>query len=279
MPRLQKILKILILFALILLTLRLFFLDAYTILTKSMENTIRAGDFILVNKFVYGAKTPEYIPILNFDIPGFRMPRMRSPEKNDVVVIEKESLPVDLRGYQADFIKRIIAGPEDTLEIRNNAIYINGVRVKKPEGVIFGLNRDDKRSLFPERQKWSKDNYGPITVPKAGTKIRLTAENYRDWIDLIKKETYPESDIRVNGGIIIDDKKLEEYEIRNNYYFVMGDNRNNSIDSRYWGFIDEESIIGKVFLVYWSIDPSVERSGISGFFSGIRWNRIGAFID
>jgi signal peptidase I len=79
--------------------------------------------------------------------------------------------------------------------------------------------------------------------------------------------------------IIIDNKPVSSYTIEKNYLFVLGDNLNHSYDSRYWGFLPEENIIGKAMMVYWSRSQLKPSRGFSGFLSSIRWNRIGRFVD
>lgn len=119
---------------------------------------------------------------------------------------------------------------------------------------------------------WNQDFYGPVLVPKKGLTITLSMENialYRLCI-----EAYEGRELVENGAkFYIDGKQVTSYTFQQNYYFVVGDNRHNSIDSRYWGFLPESYLIGRVSCVFFSIDRTKE-----GFFNGIRWSRIFDFL-
>ncbi len=119
---------------------------------------------------------------------------------------------------------------------------------------------------------WTRDNYGPIWIPKKGESIKLTLENLPIYERPIR--TYEGNKLEVrNGKIYINDQVATQYTFKLDYYWMMGDNRHNSLDSRYWGFVPEDHIVGKPIFIWWSSDP--DRHG----FSGIRWNRLGRFVD
>ena len=121
---------------------------------------------------------------------------------------------------------------------------------------------------------WNRDNYGPLRVPKKGETIQLTAENIMLYRDLI--ENYEHNDkVEVNGStVIINGKPATQYTFKQDYYFMMGDNRNNSADSRYWGFVPEDHIVGKALFIWMSIDPDAQS--LAG---KIRWRRLFNLID
>ena len=119
---------------------------------------------------------------------------------------------------------------------------------------------------------WTRDNYGPVWIPKKGESIELTLENLPIYERPIR--TYEGNDLEVKDGkIYINGKVATKYTFKLDYYWMMGDNRHNSLDSRYWGFVPEDHIVGKPIFIWWSSDP--DRHG----FSGIRWNRLFRFVD
>ncbi|MFH0865297.1 MAG: signal peptidase I [Bacteroidota bacterium] len=128
--------------------------------------------------------------------------------------------------------------------------------------------------LFPfdSTYKWNVDNYGPITVPGAGQTMEINSGNisfYRRIIDVYEENDLLEKD----GKIYINGKEASSYTFKMNYYWLMGDNRHNSADSRFWGFVPEDHIVGKAVFVWLSLDPN------KGLFSGkIRWNKMFRFI-
>ena len=119
---------------------------------------------------------------------------------------------------------------------------------------------------------WTRDNYGPVWIPKKGETINLTLDNIAIYERPIR--VYEGHDLKINNGsIYIDGKLAKTYTFAMDYYWMMGDNRHNSLDSRYWGFVPEDHIVGKPIFIWWSSDP--DRHG----FSGIRWNRLFRFVD
>lgn len=119
---------------------------------------------------------------------------------------------------------------------------------------------------------WTRDNYGPIWIPKKGATLKLTLANLPVYERCIK--VYEGNDLQVKGGkIYINGKPASSYTFKMDYYWMMGDNRHNSADSRYWGFVPEDHVVGKPIFIWWSSDP--DRHG----FKGIRWNRLFRMVD
>ena len=119
---------------------------------------------------------------------------------------------------------------------------------------------------------WTRDNYGPIWIPKKGESIELTLQNLPIYERPIR--TYEGNKLEVKDGkIFINGQAATKYTFKMDYYWMQGDNRHNSLDSRYWGFVPEDHIVGKPIFIWWSSDP--DRGG----FSGIRWNRLFRFVD
>jgi len=136
------------------------------------------------------------------------------------------------------------------------------VKLIKPKG-------EEEMLIFPRdpKFKWNNDNFGPLVIPKKGMTIKLTEENiilYRRVIDVYDNNNYKE----IGGKVYIDDKQVDTYTFKQNYYWMMGDNRHNSADSRSWGFVPEDHVVGKPVLVFYSLNE--EKS----FPSNIRWDRL-----
>jgi signal peptidase I len=181
------------------LFIRQFAVQAFTIPSGSMMDTLLIGDYILVNKFLFGAE----IPLADVHLPG-----LRDPQRGDVVVFK---YPND---ETRDFIKRIIAIGGDTIQVRDNRVILNGQPLEEP------YVRPGSLTGSPSGQC----SYGYACEP-----------------------------LKVPAGS----------------YFVMGDNRDNSQDSRYWGFVRREKIRGKAFLIYWSWN---------GEGHWLRWRRLGQYL-
>ncbi|WP_373516111.1 signal peptidase I, partial [Persicitalea sp.] len=131
-------------------------------------------------------------------------------------------------------------------------------------------------SLYPSSSlvKWNRDNYGPITVPKGGVTVAMTPENVAFYGPVIKYYEGYENVELAEGKISIDGKPIDGYTFKQDYYFMMGDNRHNSADSRYWGFVPMDHIVGKAVFVWMSIDPNPTSAA-----NKIRWNRLFRTID
>ena len=184
------------------LFIRTFVVQAFKIPSGSMLPTLKIGDHLLVNKFIYGLRVP---------FAGTTIIPWKEPVRGDIIVFR---YPKD---RSTDYIKRVIGTPGDTVLIKDRVVIINGERV------------DDPHAHFSRPLGQSpKANYGPVTVPADS-------------------------------------------------YFVMGDNRDNSSDSRFWGFVDEKDILGKAFILYWSWDLEKPLFSIERFTS-VRWSRIGDII-
>lgn len=180
------------------LFIRAFVVQAFKIPSGSMQNTLLIGDYILVNKFIYGVKLPftdiTVIPI-------------KKPKRSDIIVFKFPKDP------SKDFIKRVVAVEGDKVMIRDKKVYVNG-QLQKDHFVVHTDSRIIPAYVQP------RDNMETITVPEG---------------------------------------KL----------FVMGDNRDESNDSRFWKFADVSAVKGKAFIIYWSWN----REDFD-----VRWNRLGGLI-
>jgi signal peptidase I len=182
------------------LVIRAFVVQAFTIPSGSMMDTLLVGDYILVNKFLYGAEVP---------LTDLRLPALREPRRGDIIVFK---YPND---ETRDFIKRIVAVGGETVQVKDNRVLVNG------EGIDEGYVRPGSVPAVPSDHCRYEYGCQPTVVP-AGA------------------------------------------------YFVMGDNRDNSQDSRYWGFVKREKIRGKAFIIYWSWNSDRHW---------LRWRRLGHWLS
>jgi signal peptidase I len=123
--------------------------------------------------------------------------------------------------------------------------------------------------VFPHTQKsqWTADKFGPLLVPARGITIDINEENLPLYSRII--DIYENNDLHVEGkSIYINGKISRSYTFKMNYYFVLGDNRHNSLDSRFWGFVPEDHLVGKAILIWFSKDPG------KSIFKGLRFNRM-----
>lgn len=245
-----------------------------------MKNTLLPGDFIIVNKFAYNISTPKEIPFTNLQIPYITFIETGTPKINDLVIF-------DFKGkYQPDsllanpkLVKRIIACPGDTLQIKNKKFLLNGEELILPLSVLKGkeIQRrswQKEEGIYPPGSKWNRDNYGPLIIPQKGDTIKLSPRNLKRWKQLIVMD-YGDNVLREEGSVItLDNKPIREYVLTKNHYFVIGDNLDVSMDSRYFGFVTDDMIIGKVLIIYWSMDFDKMAPGPLGFLSAIRSDRI-----
>ena len=350
-----------ILFAVVAATLiRWLIMEAYTIPTPSMENSLLVGDFLFVSKFHYGTRTPKtplQVPLTHqkiwfteipsyvdwVQLPQYRLPGFSEVKREDVVVFnvpprelnDGKDYPVDLK---TNYIKRCVGVPGDVLSVKERQVLINGQPLTNPPDMQFSylvtskdeisdrnfetlqidpddynyLGRpesnkavyqmflspqkaeelkkipyivaveDDYRThdgpdmrIFPTSKysPWNGDNYGPVTIPKKGMTIAINDSTLAFYGTAIMEYEHNE-DVKVEDKkLLIDGKEITEYTFKQNYYFMMGDNRHNSLDSRYWGFVPEDHIVGKAFFIWLSIDK------YAGLLNKIRWSRFFKLIE
>jgi len=198
----KEYLEPIIIAVLIALFIRTFIVQAFKIPSSSMEPTLLVGDYLLVNKFIYGIKIP---------FKDSKLFQYKNPTRGDVVVF------IYPKDRSKDFIKRVIGTEGEKVEIIRNKIYINDTLVDDPWG------------HYSERNDWLRqlelmERFGPVVVPKDSL-------------------------------------------------FVLGDNRDNSQDSRFWGFVNINAVKGKAFIIYFSWDGSSQN-----LIEKIRWKRSGKLI-
>ena len=189
---------------------------------------------------------------------------------------------VKLKGELSDaLMKDLGISMEDLISLNQNGYMPLTQRAKnelsKRKDLVESIRLNTEAvvgDLYPlnARTGWTRDNYGPIWIPQKGKTIALNMQNIAVYERPIK--TYEGHDLQVRDNkIFIDGKEAKEYTFAMDYYWMMGDNRHNSADSRYWGFVPEDHIVGKPIFIWWSSDP--DRGG----FKGIRWNRLYRWVD
>lgn len=274
-----------ILFALIgALILKTFLIESSRVPTGSMEGTILVGDFLLVNKVIYGPSTPRNIPFTNISLPFYTFPAFREPQRKDVVVFDYPGNSDELNSpIILSYVKRLVGLPGDTIQVKDKVLFVNGKEFWRPPHIWYidpetrkaGVNNPD---IFPAGAKWSRDNYGPIVIPKKGDVVQLNSSNIEKWRTIIDREFARRVVDNSNGQITIDGKPASSYTLKKDYYFMMGDNRDNSADSRYWGFVPRDKIIGRAEIIYMSWNPSIPFSELFDLIGSIRLSRIATLI-
>jgi signal peptidase I len=245
-----------------------------------MENTLMPGDFIVVNKLAYNFSTPREVPIINFPIPNTSIFNIGKPEVNNLVVFEfPKGFNRDSLMNNSKFIKRIVACPNDTFQIINKELFVNGEKLDLPTTIKFSKENQrgawvKEEGIYPPGSKWNRDNYGPIVIPAKGDTIRIKPRNFDWWKSVIVMD-YGERSLISEGSVItLNGKPIQEYVLTQDHYFVVGDNLDVSMDSRYFGFITENMIVGEALFIYWSVNKDKLAPGPLGFLSAIRSDRL-----
>ncbi len=170
----------------------------------------------------------------------------------------------DLQQLNAYGYMPLTAAAAKALKARKDLVASVELNREQVVGDVYPLNA---------RYGWTRDNYGPIWIPKKGESVTLTLQNLPIYERPIRVYEKNKLTVTPEGKILINDKEATEYTFKMDYYWMQGDNRHNSADSRYWGFVPEDHIVGKPIFIWWSSDP--DRHGISG----IRWNRLFRMVD
>ncbi len=355
-------------FAVVAATLiRWLIMEAYTIPTPSMENSLLVGDFLFVSKFHYGTRTPKtvlQVPLTHqkiwfteipsyvdwIQLPQYRLPGISKVKREDVVVFNVPGIaennlnvprrqwidyPVDLK---TNYIKRCVAIPGDVLKVVDRQLIVNDKPLSMKPGMQFSylvtskdeinernlaklnLDADDYNYLerrtdgkvvyqmflspdrvaeiekipyilavtpdyrmsenndpriFPRSKygSWNADHYGPLTIPKKGMTITINDSTLTFYGNTIRLYDHNENVVMTDSTLQIGGKEITQYTFKQDYYFMMGDNRHNSLDSRFWGFVPEDHIVGKGFFIWLSLDK------YANFFSKIRWRKFFKIID
>jgi signal peptidase I len=251
--RLGDLMAILVMTVLTALLVKTFILDASYIPSRSMMDVLQPGDYVLVNKFIYGARTP---PALSGDygpLPDIRLPALRDPRRGDILVFlfPAGSGPGGVRSA-TQFVKRCVAVPGDTITIGRGDLRVNG-------RVVARLESDAATPV-------------DVVIPRPGETIAMD-----DRTPLILREMAG----RDRGLAVGEDQAAAaaaSHTVVNEFYFLLGDRTSLSVDSRHWGLIPRAWVIGTPMMVYWSADPGAAAGGLPARLRGIRWSRLGHLV-
>jgi signal peptidase I len=264
------------------LVINSFVLASFEVPSGSMEDTVKIGDFLFVNKFIYGGSTPYTVPLTSIRIPHFRVPGFRKVSRGDVIVFDwpGERDQVE-KPTQVWYLKRCIALPGDTLRISRREVYVNDRLVPNPaRGKFLRAYSESSEfrnpNIFPRGANFNQDHYGPIIVPQKGMVLILSSSTFPAWETFIRREGH--SAEMTGDKIVIDGRETSSYSVKLDYVFAMGDNRDNSLDSRFWGFVPLEDVIGTPMIVYWSWNPQIPLFRLPEKLSSIKLGRIGTII-
>ncbi|MBD2714872.1 signal peptidase I [Microvirga sp. STR05] len=172
----------------------------------------------------------------------------------------------------------MIDATEATADFFRKQPYVKAVLQDKAvpgqaEPDVFPNNADYPQSTPAPVNNWNKDNFGPLQLPRKGQTVQLTPQNTPIYQKIIMRYEHNEGVTMQNGVLLQNGQPLKSYTFKQDYYFMMGDNRHDSLDSRYWGFVPEDHIVGKAVMIWMSVDPYADA------FHKIRWNRIFNTID
>jgi signal peptidase I len=227
---------------------------------KAMENPVRLQHPIFM-------KTKENLEDKFFEEYGIRNSPEASYDSADWLPLAEPDSQNVLWGYKLNTSKAMMEEIQALPFKKSFDVNL----FKDPKGITFIDIFPHDTTLF----KWNRDFYGPLKVPAKGLTVPLTPGNVALYSEAIQKYE-GNKNVVVNGyQITIDGKAITSYTFKQDYYFMMGDNRHNSADSRFWGFVPSDHIVGKAFFVWMSIDPN--KPLIS--WNKIRWNRIFRFVD
>lgn len=261
------------------LFLQVFVYGSFTIPSESMIPGILPGDKVIVEKVSAGARIFDFRKAARgekFDVK--RTPHWDNFKRGDVLVfnfVHRDTWDSIMMNWPVYYIKRCLAIPGDTVSIKQFRYVVNGEELKNMYGTssmnfyypIDSTARIEYPNVYLAGKtdtinQWTIREFGPLLIPGEGMKIELAPSLYFPYRQLIERETGLKLEMK-NGEFFLNSAPISSYVFKDNYYFMAGDNINDSQDSRYWGLLPEEFIVGRAKFIWWS-----EKDG------NIKWDRI-----
>lgn len=269
------------------LLVQVFCLTSFHIPSDSMEPGLLSGDVILVNKWTYGARLFDVMRAVDGQQVNIqRLPGIGKIKRNDVVVFnnpcprEWRKVEMDIMQY---YVKRCVALPGDTFCIENGRYKVQGYegklgcietqdmfrRMVNEQGLTWHSSPLMKAFPGDSLVGWTALEFGPLYIPRLNDSIIMNVCTVNLYRDVIEWEQDKKLGCR-DDGVYLGDSLIRNYRFLKNYYFMVGDKVENSKDSRYWGLLPEEYIVGKAWRVWKSVNT---------WTGDIRWNRIWKKIE
>lgn len=263
------------------ISLRVFVFAVFTIPTPSMRPTIEGGDRVVVNKLIPGPRIiSNFFSLKDGEEPNYvRLLGWRKIKHNDVLIFNypysKKHLTIDRSVFYA---KRCVATPGDTFYIENGRYKVKGIsdtlghypaQKKLSEMPVEKIKKGVYR-CFPKKSQynWNVKDFGSIYIPAKGDTLAINTKNQALYKNLITYET--NKNITVSDSLVLlGDSIINKYVFHKNYYFMAGDYVFDSKDSRYWGLLPEDHIVGKVSFIYKSVNPKNGKYRWGRFFKKV----------
>ena len=283
---LKKILNGFLLFVIIIaltIIMKVFLFASFKIPSLSMDPSIINGDHILVNKLILGPRLYENSEFLKGKKTKLkRISGLRKVKRNDVLVFDfPYNTPDKIRqGGNVFYVKRCVALPGDTFYIENGFYKIKGIKeclgylkrqkeISEKDDTLF---TNDLFYTFPNDTthfRWTIKNFGPLYVPAKGDNIKIDSMSVILYKNLIEYETEKTISVK-NGDIYLGSSIIHSHTFRQDYYFMSGDWIPESIDSRHWGLLPDDLIIGKAAIIWKSEDMYTGKYRWSRFFKAVK---------